>query len=565
MAQFSGKQIRNTTIAPAKLLTASQTFDFSGATSLKVPTTGADANSAATRTFVESAISGLKWRNPVEVLKLIGNYTIVNINGLSPAAGDAVVATDAGTPTAGTSDALVAGSLAEFDGTSWKEIVAGAGGFVADGVRALITTGTPATPYASPADRGKLVDFDGTSLTGDDTGEATDESACLVGGDGSYHENTGYVFEGTVPTGTWVQFTGAGQITAGDGLTISGNTISAKPDVTTGGTVVPIDVSDNGLGLDVSDIDGTGIEASGQTLRLATQGNGIDGGAGSTLSVRADATPAANIQPVNVDADGVGVDIDAIAGTGLEADGAANLRVKPDVTTGGNIAPVDAVANGVGLDVSDIAGTGIEADGSANLRLAAQGNGIAGGAGSVLSVDVDSETAGNIQPVNLTANGVGVDISAIAGTGIEADGSANLRLAAQGNGIAGGAGSTLSVQADTSGSVVVGAGGVKAAMPSTADKHRASAVTTGDGQTTALAISATPNGDGYVQIMVNGIQAELGDGVKTKDCYFSADAGSTARTIAAIVATDVLYWNGVVAGYDLATDDYIDMNYNYVA
>lgn len=80
----------------------------------------------------------------------------------------------------------------------------------------------------------------------------------------------------------------------------------------------------------------------------------------------------------------------------------------------------------------------------ADFITAIGGNGLADSSG-VLSVDVDSETGGNIQGANVTANGVGLDISAIAGTGIEADGSANLRLATQGTGIAGGNGSTLSL------------------------------------------------------------------------------------------------------------------------
>jgi len=46
----------------------------------------------------------------------------------------------------------------------------------------------------------------------------------------------------------------------------------------------------------------------------------------------------------------------------------------------------------LGVDVSDFAGTGLEADGSENLRLAAQGNGIAGGGGSTLSINLDGST-----------------------------------------------------------------------------------------------------------------------------------------------------------------------------
>jgi hypothetical protein len=119
--------------------------------------------------------------------------------------------------------------------------------------------------------------------------------------------------------------------------------------------------------------------------------------------------------------------IDVNPGNGISVAGDA-VAVDPDSETGGNIQPVNLTSNGVGLDVSAIAGTGVEADGSANLQLATQGNGIAGGSGSVLSVDPDSESGGDIQPVSVGSDGVGLDVSAIAGSGLEADGSANLQV-----------------------------------------------------------------------------------------------------------------------------------------
>lgn len=74
----------------------------------------------------------------------------------------------------------------------------------------------------------------------------------------------------------------------------------------------------------------------------------------------------------------------AVAADGLKWDGSENLSV----------------------DVSDFAGTGVEDDGSENLRLATQGNGIAGGAGSTLSVDLDGSTlalgAGGLKLAALT-------------------------------------------------------------------------------------------------------------------------------------------------------------------
>ena len=70
------------------------------------------------------------------------------------------------------------------------------------------------------------------------------------------------------------------------------------------------------------------------------------------------------------------------AGDGLKTGGSFTLNADADSTVTFNI------------DVSDFAGTGLEADGSENLRIAAAaaGNGLTGGAGSALSIDLDGST-----------------------------------------------------------------------------------------------------------------------------------------------------------------------------
>lgn len=205
-------------------------------------------------------------------------------------------------------------------------------------------------------------------------------------------------------------------------------------------------------------------------------------------------------------------------------------------------------ANDVAVNVTAIAGTNLENDGSNNLRIAASaaGDGLDGGGAAVLSVNVTE----------------------IVGTGLESDGSNNIRIAAAaaGNGLTGGGGAALAVLANatTSASIDVSGSGLKAAVPRNSNKAGQPAATSGNEQTTTLTIAATPSGDGYVRVLVNGVGAELGDGVKTKDCYFSADGGTTARSIAAIATGDTLYWNGTIAGFDLATTDEIDMDYNTI-
>lgn len=273
-------------------------------------TTTADLWTASKiQTAINQAIGGTSWKDPVDSINLIGNATIATLNGLSPSAGDCYVATDAGTPTAGTSDALVAGSLTEFDGTSWKELVAGSGGFVPSGTRCALSTATALiAPYTDATDDGKIVSFNGTSNTGSDTSEASDGNAVMVK-EGVY-DNNQYSFQGTVPTGSWTLINQGGGLSAGNGIQIASNIISVVPDSTTGGNVIPVDVTANGVGLDVDDLDGIGLEVDSATLRLATQGNGISGGAGSTLSVASDTATGATVAGVSVTANGVGVAID---------------------------------------------------------------------------------------------------------------------------------------------------------------------------------------------------------------------------------------------------------------
>lgn len=102
-----------------------------------------------------------------------------------------------------------------------------------------------------------------------------------------------------------------------------------------------------------------------------------------------------------------------------------------------------------------------------------------------------------------------------------------------------------------------------APVPTSSNKEMTANATTADFQAaTATTIVSTPANDGYVEIMINGTMQRLGNGVKTKDCYFSSDGGTTAKTIANIAAGDTLYWVGSVASWQLATTDLIDFNYN---
>lgn len=155
---------------------------------------------------------------------------------------------------------------------------------------------------------------------------------------------------------SWSEFGGLSGVTAGDGLTKSGNTLNV-------GAGDGISVSADAVAVSPSDFTGAGLEVNGGDIRIAASaaGDGLTGGAGSALAVGA----------------GDGIDVTA-----------------------------DAVA----VDVTDIIGTGLSEDASNNIRIGAQGNGIGGGNGSTLSVTPDSTTGATVAPVSVTANGVGVVI-----------------------------------------------------------------------------------------------------------------------------------------------------------
>jgi hypothetical protein len=88
------------------------------------------------------------------------------------------------------------------------------------------------------------------------------------------------------------------------------------------------------------------------------------------------------------------------------------------------------------------------------------------------------------------------------------------------------------------------------------DRFTAS-VTTGDAQPTGVTLTSTPNDYSRVQVFVNGQLQRLGDGVNTLDCYF----GSSPIALNSLSSGNQLYWNGVIAGFDLSTTDAIDIIY----
>lgn len=102
-----------------------------------------------------------------------------------------------------------------------------------------------------------------------------------------------------------------------------------------------------------------------------------------------------------------------------------------------------------------------------------------------------------------------------------------------------------------------------APKPNVSNKNMTASVTTTDNdQATATTVAAANALGGAIDVTVNGISQVVGNGTKTSvDCYFSGDAGVTARAWSAVAAGDTLHWNGSVAGFQLAATDKINMMY----
>jgi len=263
--------------------------------------TPVNASDLTNKEYVDSLVSGLTWKDPALVLRLIGNLGFSAINGLTPLGGDAYVVTDTGTLTAGTLG-VTPGDLVEFDGTNWVMAVEGVGGFVADEVRAILDTRTALiSPYTDSTDDGKIVVFDGTSLTGADTGDAVDKAAILIQDENhtSFYENSGFVFEGDVPTGTWIQFTGTATINAGIGLEKDGNTLNCL--LGAGISELPSDE----IGIHLSATSGLELTATttNGTLQLA------DSVAGAGLVIASKVLAVGEGNGISVSADAIAVDV----------------------------------------------------------------------------------------------------------------------------------------------------------------------------------------------------------------------------------------------------------------
>ena len=248
-------------------------------------------------------------------------------------------------------DALVSG-------LSWKMRVAAA---VADH-----------TTEAHAAGKRVLDLTDGKIYTSD--GAAWDAGVAPADGDAVFDAatETGYVYTGSV----WTQFTGTGQIAAGVGLAKTGNVIDVNlgagiaqlpsdevgVDVLVGGGLFltvdgSADSTDSGAQLAVK-LDGSTLAKSASGVKIADNGvtatqiaasvagDGLQGGAGTALSVKAKASLVGGEGAVSVSASGVAVVLGTGSNEAAAGDHVHGIDALTDVTITAATAGQALVYNG---------------------------------------------------------------------------------------------------------------------------------------------------------------------------------------------------------------------------
>ncbi len=365
----------------------SGTFDFSPGT--LQASTPSNASDVAIKSYVDGLVgAGVFWKEPARVA------STANVNISNP----------------GTSS---------FDGIT-----------LAGGDRILLKNQT------SSSENG-VYDFNGaaSALTRSSDANSADELNGLAifikegsdNADQGYYQSSEISSLGTSPV-TFVQFTGLGQITAGNGLTKSGNRL----DIATG---AGINISGDAVVFRA----GAGLDFNGNDVDAQVDDASIEINGSNKLQVKANGITTSMIGTNQV----TGNEIAGLAvGTAQLADSSVS-----SAKLGGS-AVTEAKLASLSVSEAKIQNNAITASKISNTVA---GDGLAGGAGSALSVSVDDATI-EINSDSLRVKDLGISSAKIANSAISTakilDANiteAKLSATVAGNGLLGGAGSALSV------------------------------------------------------------------------------------------------------------------------
>lgn len=337
-AQHDGKQILDNSIAGGKIkeqpegipvnklntdavdervLDRSKTYDFeAGGGDIRVRTEPTDPKSVVNKAYVDATASGLDIKDSCALVGTAadGNITIDGTAALPTIDGQVVVDGQRVLLTVQTDLSLNGIWIAHDIGTPWERPTDFPVGGSASGAFTFITEGSnwEATGWVCRNDVGSDVIGDQGTL-GDDL--------------------------------NFVQFSGAGLIDAGAGLTKTGNQLNVGEN---SAGAIQVNADDivwipDGITLEVDPTTPPGnarIVAGGVTethINSSAAGDGLTGGSGNPLAVQSEASPVAGLAPViNVTPTGVSVRVDQ---TSTNSNGSDNLVAAREVADNKNEAP----------------------------------------------------------------------------------------------------------------------------------------------------------------------------------------------------------------------------------
>lgn len=230
----------------------------------------------------------------------------------------------------------------------------------------------------------------GSAMTRADDADSAEKlsSAAIFVQQGSVNADMGYTQTATLSdlnsNQTWTQFTGLGQVVAGDGLQKNANTLSVDLSANSGMQITSGELELNvGNGLQLS---GGAVSAKINGSTLALDAGGLKVGTITSGEIGANAVTSAAIAAGSIDnankfAAGV-VDSSALA---------ANSVVEAKLASGS-------------VSLAKLAANSVDEN---KIKTSVAGSGLSGGGGSALSVDVDDssiEVGGS--GLNIKANGI---------------------------------------------------------------------------------------------------------------------------------------------------------------
>jgi hypothetical protein len=377
--------IGNEVVTAAKI-DLSGSFDFSNGTlQAGTPSNSADV---ANKEYVDGIVGGgVYWKEPARVA------STANVNISNP-------------------------GTASFDGVT-----------LASGDRILLKDQTSASENG-------VYDFNGSSsaLTRSSDANTADElnGLAIFIKEGSASADQGFVQTSEIGTlgsdnVVFVQFTGLGQITAGDGLTKTGNTLSVEL--------------------------GDGMTTSGGALEVSA-GDGLDFSAGDLAVQVDDSSIQISGNALRVKADGITssmIGSGQVTGTEISTGGVLTANLADSSVSAAKLgasAVTEAKLASLSISESKIQNNAITAS---KISSTVAGDGLSGAGGSALAVNVDSSTI-EISSDTLQVKNLGITNAKLANGSVDSGkladasvGASKLSTNVAGSGLSGGNGTALAV------------------------------------------------------------------------------------------------------------------------